>query len=121
MLTCLALIRQDHKQMVQQNETKQKKLKDPLIADLKSKEEQKEDKEEKIELIEKKIIPKKEDKIEDLKREINEIRKNDEDVIKEYFIKWFNEMNVKDFALYNSDLPEYTKDRIEKYMKNKIL
>ena len=43
-------------------------------------------------------------------------RKNDEDVIKEYLNKWFTEMNVKRFALYNSDLPEYTKERIRKYM-----
>ena len=43
-------------------------------------------------------------------------RKNDEDVIKEYLKKWFEEMNVKDFALYNSDLPEYTKTRINKFM-----
>jgi len=50
--------------------------------------------------------------------EINPIpkRKNDEDVIKEYLSKWFTEMNVKIFALYNSDLPEYTKTRINKFM-----
>jgi len=58
------------------------------------------------------------DNLEILVLEINPTpkRKNDEDVIKEYLSKWFSEMNVKDFALYNSDLPEYTKERIEKYM-----
>ena len=43
-------------------------------------------------------------------------RKNDEDVIKEYFRKWFTEMNVNSFELYNSDLPEYTKKRIERFV-----
>ncbi|MCF6365643.1 MAG: hypothetical protein L3J35_05510 [Bacteroidales bacterium] len=42
--------------------------------------------------------------------------KNDEDVIKAYLTKWFTEMNVNSFKLYNSDLPEYTKTRIEKFI-----
>jgi hypothetical protein len=44
--------------------------------------------------------------------------KNDEDVIKAYLKKWFNEMNVNEFELYNSDLPEYTKTRIDKFFNN---
>ena len=81
LLSCLALIREDHKQMVQKDENTQKRLKEPLIAELQSNEEQKEDKEEKIKKIEDKIIPEKEDKIDELKREINEIRKNPKSVM----------------------------------------
>jgi len=44
--------------------------------------------------------------------------KNDEDVIKAYLEKWFQEMNVKNYEIYNSDLPEYTKTRISKFMTN---
>lgn len=76
LLSCLALIREDHKQMVQRDENKQKRLKEPLIAELKSNEEQKADKEGKIDFIEKRIIPEKEAKIEELKKEINEIKQN---------------------------------------------
>jgi len=81
LLACLALIRQDHKQMVQKDENKQKRLKEPLISELKSNQEQKEDKEDKIDNIEKRIIPEKETKIDELKREINEIRKNPKSVM----------------------------------------
>lgn len=42
--------------------------------------------------------------------------KNDEDVIKEYLSKWFSEMNVNSFKLYNSDLPQYTKLKIDKFI-----
>jgi hypothetical protein len=42
--------------------------------------------------------------------------KNDEDVIKEYLSKWFNEMNVNSFKIYNSDLPQYTKSKIDKFI-----
>ncbi|HSJ67973.1 MAG TPA: hypothetical protein VK921_09875 [Anditalea sp.] len=42
--------------------------------------------------------------------------KNDEDVIKAYLEKWFQEMNVKEYAVYNSDLPEYTKTRISNFL-----
>lgn len=50
--------------------------------------------------------------------EINpsENHKNDEDVIKAYLSKWFEEMNVNSFKLYNSDLPQYTKSKIEKFI-----
>jgi hypothetical protein len=44
--------------------------------------------------------------------------KDDEDVIKAYLQKWFNEMNVNKFELYNSDLPQYTKTRIDKFINN---
>jgi len=81
LLSCLALIREDHKQMVQRDENTQKRLKEPLIAELKSNQEQKDDIEQKIEYIEKEIIPGKEKKIDELKREINEIKKNPTSVI----------------------------------------
>lgn len=42
--------------------------------------------------------------------------KNDEDVIKEYLNKWFTEMNVNSYKLYNSDLPQYTKSKIDKFI-----
>lgn len=42
--------------------------------------------------------------------------KNDEDVIKAYLSKWFKEMNVSNFKIYNSDLPEYTKSRINSFI-----
>ncbi len=41
--------------------------------------------------------------------------KNDEDVIKAYLSKWFSEMNIPNFKIYNSDLPAYTKARIDKF------
>ena len=34
LLSCLALIREDHKQMVQRDENTQKRLKEPMIAEL---------------------------------------------------------------------------------------
>lgn len=43
-------------------------------------------------------------------------RKNDEDVIKEYLSKWFTEMNVKNYKIYNSDLPQYTKSKIDQFI-----
>lgn len=42
--------------------------------------------------------------------------KNDADVIEAYLEKWFQEMNVKNHEIYISDLPEYTKTRISKFM-----
>ena len=44
--------------------------------------------------------------------------KDDEDVIKAYLKKWFNEMNINKFELYNTDLPQYTKTRIDKFINN---
>lgn len=43
---------------------------------------------------------------------------SDEDLIKAYFEKWFKEMNVKKFNIYNSDLPNNTKTRIENFLKS---
>ncbi len=58
------------------------------------------------------------DDLEILVLEINPSKNHldDEDVIKAYLSKWFKEMNVKKFKIYNTDLPEYTKTRIEKFM-----
>ena len=42
--------------------------------------------------------------------------KSDEDVLKAYLAKWFEEMKVNKFNLYNSDLPEYTKGRIDEFL-----
>ena len=41
---------------------------------------------------------------------------NEEDVIHSYFEKWFTEMNVNSYKLYNSDLPQYTKSKIDKFI-----
>lgn len=43
--------------------------------------------------------------------------KNDEDIIKAVLSKWFDEMKVKRYAIFNSDLPEYTKQRIDDFIK----
>jgi hypothetical protein len=43
--------------------------------------------------------------------------RNDEDIIKNVLSKWFEEMKVKRFAIFNSDLPEYTKQRINDFIK----
>ena len=42
--------------------------------------------------------------------------KDDEDVIKLYFQKWFKEMKVKRFEIYNTDLPDNTKKRINNFL-----
>lgn len=43
---------------------------------------------------------------------------NDEDVIKAYLSKWFEEMGIKKYEIYNSDLPVNTKTRIEKFINS---
>lgn len=43
--------------------------------------------------------------------------KNDEDIIKVVLNKWFKEMRVKKVGLYNSELPELTKSRINNFIK----
>lgn len=43
--------------------------------------------------------------------------KNDEDIIKVVLSKWFDEMKVNRYAIFNSDLPEYTKTRISDFIK----
>tara|TARA_B110000259_G_scaffold125192_1_gene141708 strand:+ start:434 stop:1351 length:918 start_codon:yes stop_codon:yes gene_type:complete len=52
--------------------------------------------------------------------EINpsKVYSNDEDVIKGYLRKWFTEMKVNSYKFYNSDLPEYTKSKIDKFISN---
>jgi len=35
---------------------------------------------------------------------------------KEYLSKWLTEMNVNSFKLYNTDLPEYTKSKIDNFI-----
>jgi hypothetical protein len=42
--------------------------------------------------------------------------KDDEDIIKLYFQKWFKEMKAKRFEIYNTDLPENTKKRITDFL-----
>jgi hypothetical protein len=42
--------------------------------------------------------------------------KDDEDIIKTVLSKWFDDMKVKRSAVYNSDLPEYTKKRIDNFL-----
>lgn len=42
--------------------------------------------------------------------------RNDEDMIKKVLSKWFEEMNVKRYAIFNSDLPEYTGQRIDDFI-----
>ena len=66
LLACLALLREDHKQMVQRDENLQQRLKEPIKAALKSHKEQEKDKEREIENIEKEVIPDIENKIDNL-------------------------------------------------------
>ncbi len=42
--------------------------------------------------------------------------KDDEDIIKYILSKWFEEMGVKKYSIYNTDLPEYTKKRIKDFL-----
>lgn len=44
--------------------------------------------------------------------------KNDEDVIKTYLGKWFEEMGVQksNYECFNTDLPEYTRKKIENFL-----
>jgi hypothetical protein len=48
----------------------------------------------------------------------NPTNMNDEDIIRAYLGKWFSEMNVSKSLIYNTDLPENTKMRIENYFRN---
>ena len=58
------------------------------------------------------------DKLEVLVLEVTPSRsyKNDEDIIKEVLKKWFDEMKIKRAAIYNSELPEQVKRRIDDFM-----
>jgi len=42
--------------------------------------------------------------------------KGDEDIIKAYLSKWFEEMGVRKYEIYNSDLPTNTRKRIERFI-----
>lgn len=44
--------------------------------------------------------------------------KNDEDIIRAFLGKWFEEMRIQNFVIYNTGLPERTKRRIEYFFKN---
>jgi hypothetical protein len=44
--------------------------------------------------------------------------KNDEDIIRAFLDKWFEEMKIKNAVIYNTDLPANTKRRIENFFKN---
>lgn len=44
--------------------------------------------------------------------------KNDEDYIKAYLKKWFSEMGIKKAEVFSTDLPTYTKGRIESFIAN---
>ena len=46
----------------------------------------------------------------------SQTNKNDEDIIKYVLNKWLKEMNVKYKAIYNTDLPQYTKQRIQDFL-----
>jgi hypothetical protein len=43
--------------------------------------------------------------------------KNDEDIIRAYLGKWFDEMKIKNKVIYNTDLPANTQKRIENFFK----
>jgi len=43
--------------------------------------------------------------------------KNDEDIIKLYLQDWFKQMNVKNYEVYNTDLPDNTKKRITNFLQ----
>lgn len=67
------------------------------------------------------LIPKRND-LENLEVLVLEVSpspnyKNDEDIIKALLAKWFEEMNVKRYAIYNSDLPNYTQQRIASFFQ----
>lgn len=42
--------------------------------------------------------------------------KMDEDILSYVWVKWFKEMNIKHFNIYNSDLPANTKIRIDNFL-----
>lgn len=68
------------------------------------------------------LIPNGEDlsRLEILVLEINPFSAhvNDEDIIKTYLKKWFKEMNVQRYSIYNTDLPSNTKKRLVDFFKN---
>ena len=83
LLACLALIREDHRQTAIKNDNEQKRLKEPLLAELESNNAQKLDKENKIEKIENITIKGKEKQIKELKKEIDDIKKDPTIIMKD--------------------------------------
>jgi hypothetical protein len=61
------------------------------------------------------------DNLEVLVLEINssEKHRNDHDIIKKYWSKWFEEMNVKKHKLYTTDLPSNTKELINIFLSER--
>jgi len=49
--------------------------------------------------------------------EITPSPKNDESIIKAYLSKWFEEMGIKKYEIYNTDLQKETKKRIERFIE----
>ncbi|WP_250630043.1 hypothetical protein [Rhodoflexus caldus] len=51
--------------------------------------------------------------------EVNPVdsQKNDEDIIRAYIAKWFDEMQVSRYSIYNTDLPQNTANRIENFFR----
>lgn len=51
--------------------------------------------------------------------EVNPVdsQKNDEDIIRAYIAKWFDEMQVGRYNIYNTDLPQNTANRIENFFR----
>lgn len=43
--------------------------------------------------------------------------RNDEDIIRKIMDKWFAEMKVKRWKIVNSDLPEFTRLRVEGFFQ----
>jgi hypothetical protein len=44
--------------------------------------------------------------------------RNDEDIIRAFLGKWFEEMKINNTVIYNTDLPESTKRRVENFFSN---
>ncbi|MFT7157195.1 MAG: hypothetical protein ACI8Q1_002212 [Parvicella sp.] len=59
------------------------------------------------------------DNLEVIVLEVNsaEKHKNDEDILKAYWGKWFEEIGINRFELYNTDLPANTKIRLNKFFR----
>jgi len=56
------------------------------------------------------------DNLEVLVLEVETKHTGDEDIIKAYLSKWFDEMGVRKYEIYNSDLPTNTRKRIERFI-----
>ncbi|QEH43560.1 hypothetical protein [Chitinophaga sp. XS-30] len=47
--------------------------------------------------------------------------RNDEDIIRKIMDKWFAEMKVKRWKIVNSDLPEFTRQRVEGFFQEPVV